>query len=70
MRAVEGGDEEQACSSTPPATSSTPVRRAAFERHVTAGGGNVGVHAAAETEPDWALYQDLVGAKVASTVER
>jgi type 1 glutamine amidotransferase len=47
-----------------------PSQQAAFESHVTAGGGYVSVHAAAETEPDWALYQDLVGAKVASTVER
>ena len=47
-----------------------PSQQAAFESHVIAGGGYVSVHAAAETEPEWALYQDLVGAKVASTVER
>ncbi|MCO1598353.1 ThuA domain-containing protein [Micromonospora sp. RHAY321] len=40
-------------------------QEAAFEAYVKAGGGYVGVHAAAETEPDWAFYQDLVGAKVA-----
>ncbi|WP_329108804.1 ThuA domain-containing protein [Micromonospora sp. NBC_01699] len=47
-----------------------PGQEAAFESYVKAGGGYVGVHAAAETEPDWAFYQNLVGAKasgVAST---
>ena len=42
------------------------AQQAAFEDYVTAGGGYVGVHAAAETEPDWPFYQNLVGAKVAS----
>ncbi|RKR91143.1 PKD domain-containing protein [Micromonospora pisi] len=40
-----------------------PTQEAAFEAYVKAGGGYVGVHAAAETEPDWAFYQNLVGAK-------
>ncbi|MEV6373273.1 ThuA domain-containing protein [Micromonospora musae] len=44
-----------------------PGQQGAFESYVTAGGGYVGVHAAAETEPDWPFYQNLVGAKVAST---
>jgi PKD repeat protein/glucose/arabinose dehydrogenase/type 1 glutamine amidotransferase len=43
-----------------------PAGEAAFERYVTAGGGFVGVHAAAETEPNWAFYQNLVGTRVAS----
>ncbi|MGI5215555.1 ThuA domain-containing protein [Plantactinospora sp. CA-290183] len=42
-----------------------PAQEAAFEAYVKAGGGYVGVHAAAETESDWAFYQQLVGAKVA-----
>ncbi|GIF75023.1 ThuA domain-containing protein [Asanoa siamensis] len=42
-----------------------PTQQAAFEGYIKAGGGYVGVHAAAETEPDWAFYQTLVGAKVA-----
>ena len=43
-----------------------PAQEAAFEGYIRAGGGYVGVHAAAETEPDWAFYQQLVGTKVAS----
>ncbi|MEV4315645.1 ThuA domain-containing protein [Actinocrispum sp. NPDC049592] len=43
-----------------------PVQENAFEGYIRAGGGYVGVHAAAETEPDWAFYQGLVGTKVAS----
>ena len=31
----------------------------------TAGGGYVGVHAAAETEPDWPFYSDLLGTTAA-----
>ncbi|SMD19211.1 ThuA domain-containing protein [Kibdelosporangium aridum] len=42
-----------------------PAQEAAFESYVRAGGGWVGVHAAAETEPDWPFYRDLVGSKVA-----
>ena len=34
----------------------------AFERYIRAGGGYVGVHAAADTEFDWPWYGDLVGA--------
>jgi cytochrome c len=41
------------------------AQESAFESYIRAGGGYVGVHAAAETEPDWAFYQDLVGARVA-----
>ncbi len=41
------------------------AQEGAFESYIRAGGGYVGVHAAAETEPDWAFYQALVGTKVA-----
>ncbi|OLF19312.1 hypothetical protein BU204_01690 [Actinophytocola xanthii] len=41
------------------------TQQSAFEGFIRAGGGYVGVHAAAETEPDWAFYQQLVGTKVA-----
>jgi cytochrome c len=44
-----------------------PAQESAFEGYIRAGGGYVGVHAAAETEPDWAFYQDLVGTKVTGT---
>ncbi|TYC21298.1 DUF1349 domain-containing protein [Micromonospora sp. MP36] len=37
-------------------------QQAAFERYVQAGGGYAGVHAAADTEYDWAWYGNLVGA--------
>ncbi|WP_309112821.1 ThuA domain-containing protein [Saccharothrix sp.] len=37
-------------------------QQAAFERYIKAGGGYAGVHAAADTEYDWAWYGDLVGA--------
>ena len=37
-------------------------RQAAFERYIRAGGGYVGVHAAADTEYGWAFYGRLVGA--------
>ncbi|MFC7339839.1 ThuA domain-containing protein [Saccharopolyspora griseoalba] len=37
-------------------------QEAAFERYVRAGGGYVGVHAAADTEYDWPFYGELVGA--------
>ncbi|MCX4472537.1 ThuA domain-containing protein [Micromonospora sp. NBC_01655] len=39
-------------------------QEAAFERYIRSGGGYVGVHAAAETEPDWTFYRDVVGTKV------
>jgi glucose/arabinose dehydrogenase/type 1 glutamine amidotransferase len=38
------------------------TQQAAFERYVRAGGGYAGVHAAADTEYDWAWYGQLVGA--------
>ncbi len=38
------------------------TQQAAFERFVEAGGGFVGVHAAADTEYDWPWYGRLVGA--------
>jgi cytochrome c len=41
-----------------------PAQESAFESYIRAGGGWVGVHAAAETEPDWPSYQELVGSKV------
>lgn len=36
--------------------------QAAFERYIAAGGGFVGVHAAADCEYDWPWYGGLVGA--------
>jgi cytochrome c len=41
-------------------------QQAAFERYIRAGGGYVGVHAAADTEYDWAWYGGLVGAYFSS----
>jgi cytochrome c len=38
------------------------AQQGAFERYIQAGGGYVGVHAASDTEYDWAWYGDLVGA--------
>ncbi|GAB3554212.1 ThuA domain-containing protein [Spirosoma fluminis] len=38
------------------------AQQAAFERYIQAGGGFVGVHAAADTEYDWPWYNQLVGA--------
>ena len=43
-----------------------PVQQAAFERYVQAGGGYMGIHAAADTEYDWPWYNKLVGAYFAS----
>jgi cytochrome c len=37
-------------------------QQAAFERYIQAGGGFVGIHAAADTEPDWPWYGKLLGA--------
>jgi type 1 glutamine amidotransferase len=37
-------------------------QQAAFEAWIGAGGGYLGVHAAADTEYDWPFYGDLVGA--------
>lgn len=37
------------------------AQQAEFERYIQAGGGFVGIHAAADTEYDWPWYGDLVG---------
>ncbi len=37
------------------------VEQAEFERYIQAGGNYVGIHAAADTEYDWAWYGELVG---------
>ncbi len=44
-------------------------QEAAFERYIQAGGGYAGVHAAADTEYDWAWYGELVGAYFADHPE-
>jgi len=36
-------------------------QQAAFERYIKAGGGFVGIHAAADTEYDWPWYNKMVG---------
>lgn len=41
-------------------------QEAAFERYIQAGGGYVGIHAAADTEYDWGWYTKLVGAQFLS----
>jgi len=41
----------------------TPAGRAVFADWVRAGGGFVGVHLAAGTEPDWGFFGELVGAR-------
>ena len=41
-------------------------QRSAFEKWVRAGGGFVGVHAAADTEYDWPFYDQLLGTHFAS----
>lgn len=38
------------------------VQQADFERYIQAGGGFLGIHAAADTEYDWPWYGQLVGA--------
>jgi cytochrome c len=38
------------------------VQQADFERYIQAGGGFVGIHAAADTEYNWPWYNKLVGA--------
>lgn len=38
------------------------IQQAYFERYIQAGGGFVGIHAAADTEYDWPWYGKLVGA--------
>ncbi|MFJ9012740.1 ThuA domain-containing protein [Streptomyces canus] len=39
-----------------------PTQQRAFEGYIRQGGGYVGIHAAADTEYDWAFYGGLVGA--------
>ncbi|GAA4447212.1 ThuA domain-containing protein [Phytohabitans houttuyneae] len=41
-------------------------QQTAFQSYIAGGGGYAGVHAAADTEYDWAWYGDLVGAYFAS----
>ncbi|MEO5977354.1 MAG: ThuA domain-containing protein [Chryseolinea sp.] len=41
-------------------------QQAAFERFIQAGGGFVGIHAAADTEYEWPWYDQLVGAHFSS----
>ena len=41
-------------------------QQAAFERYIQAGGGYVGIHAAADTEYEWPWYDRLVGAHFSS----
>lgn len=41
-------------------------QQAAFERYIQAGGGYVGIHAAADTEYEWPWYNKLMGAHFAS----
>jgi type 1 glutamine amidotransferase len=36
-------------------------QQAAFERYIKAGGGFVGIHAAADTEYDWPWYNNMLG---------
>lgn len=43
----------------------TPAGRAALRAHRSAGGGFMGVHAAACTEYDWPYYGELLGARFA-----
>ncbi len=43
-----------------------PDQQVAFERYIQAGGGYVGIHAAADTEYNWPWYNKLVGAYFAS----
>ncbi|GIH06478.1 hypothetical protein Rhe02_45450 [Rhizocola hellebori] len=42
------------------------AQQTAFQSYIASGGGYVGVHAAADTEYDWAWYGGLVGAYFAS----
>ncbi len=43
-----------------------PAQQIAFERYIQAGGGYVGIHAASDTEYNWAWYNDLMGGFFAS----
>src|SRR5690606_4482428 len=45
-------------------------QEAAFERYIQAGGGFVGIHAAADTEYEWGWYGRLVGAYFKSHPEQ
>ncbi len=42
------------------------AQQAAFERYIQSGGGYVGIHAAADTEYDWAWYSKLAGGQFMS----
>ncbi|GAA0490439.1 glycosyl hydrolase [Paractinoplanes deccanensis] len=42
------------------------AQKSAFEAYIKSGKGFVGVHAAAETEPGWTFYRDLLGAAATS----
>jgi cytochrome c len=42
------------------------AQQTAFERYIQAGGGYAGLHAATDTEYDWAWYNKLVGAQFLS----
>ena len=42
------------------------AQQAAFERYIRRGGGFAGVHAAADSEPDWDWYGRLLGARFRS----
>jgi cytochrome c len=42
------------------------VQQADFERYIQAGGGYMGIHAASDTEYNWAWYNDLMGGYFAS----
>lgn len=39
-----------------------PEQQAAVQRYLAGGGGFVGIHAAADGDPDWAWYTGLIGA--------
>ncbi|WP_308368851.1 ThuA domain-containing protein [Streptomyces sp. ISL-36] len=41
----------------------TPEGRTAFEAYVGGGGGFLAIHAAANAEPDWPFYGDLLGTR-------
>ncbi|MEU6881454.1 ThuA domain-containing protein [Streptomyces sp. NPDC046712] len=41
----------------------TPSGRAAFEAYVRGGGGFLAIHAAANAEPDWPFYGELLGTR-------
>jgi cytochrome c len=43
-----------------------PDQQVAFQRYIQAGGGFVGIHAAADTEYDWPWYNKLLGAYFSS----